>query len=317
MRATDVAPVVSVVIPTHNQPSRVEECVNALLRSAETFEAHAEIIVVDNGSTDEVAARVANITSPDRRVRVITDPEAGANRARNTGLDQAQAEIVAFIDEDVLVEQGWLGAIRSSFDDPAVVAVVGRVSLMLERQRPEWLTPEIETWYSALNLGDDDHALAPKEFGWAANLAVRREVALAVGGFNEHFGPGRRAWYNDDIDFVHRMRSAGVIWYAAGARVLHRIGAERLTRRWLLHRTYLQGRSNAALVRSIGPAESASLQFARNGLRDAVGKRWLGTLRACRDRATRQSALLHDAMRRTEALGFAFGRSRPVRGRGH
>jgi GT2 family glycosyltransferase len=294
----------------------VADCVNSLLDSTNRQE-RVEIIVVDNGSTDSAAARVATLATPDRSVRVITDSQAGATRARNRGLEHARSELVAFIDDDVFVEPGWLDAVRARFVDPAVVGVAGRIALTMEHERPEWLTTDLETWYAALDLGDEDHELAPGQHGWTANFTVRRETALAVGGFNEQFGPGNRTWYNDDIDFSGRMRSAGTIWYAADARVLHRVGRERLTRRWLLRRTYLQGRSNAALVRTIGSSGSAELPFACDGFRDAVSKRWLRTLSSCRDRATRQNVLLRDAMRRTEALGFAWERSRAVLGRGH
>ncbi len=312
MRLTGAAPEVTVVIPTHNHPSSVEDCVNALLGTTAHFEDRVEIIVVDNGSTDEVAARVAKIAETDRCVRVITDSVPGATRARNRGLAHACSDVVAFIDEDVLVEPGWLDAVRARFVDPTVVAVVGRVSLTMEHQRPEWLTADLETWYSALDLGDHDHELAPGEHGWTANLAVRRGAALAVGGFNEDFGPGRRAWYNDDIELLGRMRSVGTIWYAAGARVLHRIGSERLTRRWLLRRTFLQGRSNAALLYGSGSTLSVNRPLVSDRFLDAVARRWLRTLRRSRARATRQSLLLRDCMRRTEAFGFAWEHSRAV-----
>jgi GT2 family glycosyltransferase len=305
-------PEVTVVIPTHNQPARVEACVDALLRCGEDFEERSEIIVVDNGSTDEAAARVAKIASEDHRVSVITDAEAGAARARNRGLERATADVVAFVDEDVLVEPGWLDAVRTKFDDPSVVAVVGRVSLTMEDERPEWLTADLETWYSALDLGDEDHPLAPQESGWTANLAVRRDAALAVGGFNEAFGPGRRAWYNDDIEFMSRMKSAGTIWYAAGARALHRIGPERLTRRWLLRRTFLQGRCNAALLHASESAHPVTRPLVSGRFLDAMARRWLRTLRRARARSTRPGVLLRDGMRRTEALGFALEHSRAV-----
>ena len=95
---------VSVVIPTHERPEDLARCLGVL---APLRAAGHEVIVVDNAPrTDRTAAVVARYG-----VRYVVEPVAGANRARNAGLAHAGHEIVAFVDDDVVVSATWVAAI--------------------------------------------------------------------------------------------------------------------------------------------------------------------------------------------------------------
>jgi GT2 family glycosyltransferase len=272
----------------------------------------APVLIVDNHSKRAAAADTADLASLSDRVRVVVEPNVGASRARNAGLTEARSEIVAFVDDDVIVEPGWLPALCRPFRDPDVTCVVGRIELEPERARPGWLTPDLEGWYGAVDLGDEDRELPSGTWGYGGNFAVRRAAALRVGGFDVRIGPGQRSRYNEDVDLMARAATTAPLWYSAGARVKHRIGSDRLTWRWLLHRAFLQGRSNAVWIRHRSQSQEDPLGLWTPRRRDVVTRRWNRTIRRDHPDATRQRVLLEGSMRRLEALGFWLERARPT-----
>jgi glycosyltransferase involved in cell wall biosynthesis len=114
------APAVSVVIPTYNQPTLLTEAVRSVL--AQTFQ-DFEVVVVDDGCTDDTADRIGALG--DARVRLVRQPNGGVGAARNRGIDEARGRYLAFLDHD----DWWLPqklATQVAFLDahPACVAAV-------------------------------------------------------------------------------------------------------------------------------------------------------------------------------------------------
>lgn len=103
--ATQVRPLVSVVIPVRDRPESVCVAVNSVLAHAGN---NIEIVVVDDGSTDGTSAAVGRIA--DGRVRVVSIPASGVSIARNEGVAAAQAPFIAFLDSDDFVLPGWVDA---------------------------------------------------------------------------------------------------------------------------------------------------------------------------------------------------------------
>ncbi len=268
---------VTVVVPTCGRPDRIRSCTEALVRHTEG----ARIVVVDNNP-----APVVGVPDP---VVVVHEPEPGAARARNRGVAAAVGDIVAFVDDDILVGAGWLAALLAPFAVPSVVATVGPIALDLEAPRPRWLTPHLEHWYSALDLGPTTRPLAPDEYGWGADLAVRRAALEAVGGFDERLGPGMPVPFGDDTELLDRLRADGrVVIYAADAGVRHRIGADRLTLGWLAGRARAAGRTEVAtpdldLARDPRRRPLRALRSLAGGLHRGLSAFW----RSLRDPARR------------------------------
>lgn len=107
---------ISVVIPVYNEEDTIEACLARVLAQGDAI---AEVVVVDNGSTDATAEIVDAIGERFDRVRRIAEPTPGVLAARSTGFDAARAPIMAKIDADTLVEPGWADAIESFFDEHA------------------------------------------------------------------------------------------------------------------------------------------------------------------------------------------------------
>ena len=96
---------ISVIIPVYNSERYVEECVKSIL--AQTY-SNLEIIVVDDGSTDESSMVCDKVAKTDTRMLVFHLPNGGVAKARNFGLDQAKGKYVAFVDSDDIVEENFI-----------------------------------------------------------------------------------------------------------------------------------------------------------------------------------------------------------------
>jgi GT2 family glycosyltransferase len=179
----DVAPAVSVVIPTRGRPDLLERCLQALADqtlSPDEF----EVVVVDDGPSRDTRDAVTRMArSTDLRLRYVTASGRGPAAARNAGWHSARASVIAFTDDDTVPDTAWLEAGVTAIRDGAD-AVAGRLIMPL---------PETPTDYER-----DAAALAEAEFV-TANAFCRTDALRAVGGFDERFP---LAWREDaDLQF--------------------------------------------------------------------------------------------------------------------
>ncbi|MEW5847169.1 MAG: glycosyltransferase [Myxococcota bacterium] len=193
-----MSPDVSVVVPTYGRPALLRACVQSVL-GQQTRHA-VEVVVVDDGGTPRARDTLADITDP--RLRILEQRNGGPARARNHGLREARAPVVAFIDDDCVAQEGWLEHGVNAFQ-PDVVMVQGPVAPPRRESLVEW--HYIET-------GNGRHDLS-------CNFLVRRDVALDLGGFDESF-PLPCA---EDMDFCWRMERRGRILVEPQARVVHEL----------------------------------------------------------------------------------------------
>ncbi len=120
---------VGVIIPTRNRAEMLQHTLEALTRQARAPE---EVIVVDNGSTDntkQVVERFHGVLP----IRYLYEPVPGAGWARNLGIRNATSEVLAFTDDDCIPDRDWLHFIELSFlRDPAIGMVAGKVTPKLD-----------------------------------------------------------------------------------------------------------------------------------------------------------------------------------------
>jgi len=188
------APRLSVVIPTHNGARTLPLCLDALRASSYL---PAEIIVVDDASSDgsgDLARRY------DGRV-IRVDENIGAARAKNRGAHAATGDILFFTDDDVVVARDTLARIAENFADARVAAVVG----LLHRQIP---FDDFASNFKNLWMCFTYERLPRECIGlfYTSVAAIRREIFLALGGFDENY---RGASITEDTEFGQRVWSAG------------------------------------------------------------------------------------------------------------
>lgn len=160
-------PSVSIIVPTYNRVEQLKLCIGALLLlDYPSF----EIIVVDDGSTDDTASYVRSLGE---RVIGVTIAHGGRSAARNAGIRAARGEIIAFTDDDCLVDLQWLRNLLVPFCDTRVVGVSGAVIYVGE----EYVAARGE------RVVENRQACWPM----TANVAYRADVLRQIGGFDETF----------------------------------------------------------------------------------------------------------------------------------
>ncbi len=297
----------SVVVPTRNRVGSLGRCLDGL--DAQTVDRCSyEVIVVDNGSSDGTRELVQRRLDDSGLLRYAFVGTVGPSPARNAGIDLARGEIIALTDDDAVPSPAWLAALLDGHARWAeVAALAGRTELRLAGPRPAWLHEGMETWYSARDLGAAPRVLE-HECPWGVNASVRADVARAIGGFDGALGPGADGWLvNEDLEFFRRVRAAGHgIGYVPDALVAHEISRTRMSRRWVLRRTFAQGRSDAVLDARRTTLRATHRDTASRAARATVrGWRSLARNLAVADR--RDRVLLDDLMRRSEELGYVYG----------
>jgi glycosyltransferase involved in cell wall biosynthesis len=258
-------PVVSVVVPTRGRAAYLEVTLDSLL--AQRTEAAHEIVVVDDGARDATAAVVAARPG----LRYVSHGEGrGLNAARNTGLHESRAALIAYVDDDVLVPPGWLDAlVDGARRHPGAEAFGGPIRARFEGRTPRGCGRE-EPPITTLDLGVEDCEAA---MAWGANFAVRRDAVERIGEFDERIVRP----HGDEEEWLERLRAAGgTIVYLAGAGLDHRRTAEDARLGPLARAAYARGRAARASDRRRSRAPSL-----RGELRVLGGCVWHTARRGC------------------------------------
>jgi glycosyltransferase involved in cell wall biosynthesis len=296
---------ISVVVPTRNRADRLDACLAALARQTVASD-EFEILVVDNGSTDDTVTRIARWAERRPGLRRVEEPEPGVSRARNAGIAAAEGELLAFVDDDAVAEPGWLATLLRAYDRwPRVGAACGRARLRLERRPPAWYGTFSEPWYSAMDFGPEPRLLLdPEEVPWSVNLSVRAAVAREVGGFSEQLGRvGSNLHSGEEYPFVSAIRASGAhIAYEPDAIVWHAVPPERLRLRWLVRRAWTEGRTMRVRNEIEGVEPMGALHTAVH----VTCKGWLSFGRRLRGPDTRRVVLTDELVRRTLGMGMMW-----------
>ncbi len=178
---------VSVIISTYNRSDILPAALESVLAQEEMGDVIYEVIVVDNNSTDRTRKVVESfIARGHTNLRYIFEGKQGLSYARNTGIANARAPIIAFTDDDVRVERDWLANIKRAFDKhPEVDFVGGKVLPRWENEPPSWLTREHWSPLALQDYGDAPFYVNTERQIClvGANLSFRRTVFEQMGLF--------------------------------------------------------------------------------------------------------------------------------------
>ncbi|MCU1548353.1 MAG: glycosyltransferase [Arthrobacter sp.] len=193
-------------------------------------------------------------TVPDAVIVENTGPK-GLSGARNTGAGLANAEIVAFLDDDAEAAPDWLERLAALYDDPDVLAVGGRVEPVWEVRRPGYFAEELD-WIVGCTYRGLPKVAAEVRNVIGANMSFRAEVLNRVGGFNTSLGRKDTVPLGcEETELCIRAvlgAPGSRVVYEPAAVVYHHVRAERGTLRYMLSRSWSEGISKAQVSRVVG-----------------------------------------------------------------
>jgi len=273
---------VSVVVPTCADATAAVRCVTTIREHASGT---VEVIVVENRPEKScVSAALTEAFGPDSGVRYIEEPTPGLSRARNAGLAVASGSIVAFPDDDVVVDEYWLESLRDAFATyPDAVCVTGRIEPLELGTRAQSFLEQFATYDKGdvtrvyrLDAPPEDIPLFPYtagHFGSGANMAFRRDALVKLRGFDPLLGAGTRARGGEDLDICIRVLLSGdTLVYEPRAVVRH---PHPDTMRLLHQQAFNYGAGLGALVAkhlTIGPNRTGMIRRIPAGLGYLFGR---------------------------------------------
>lgn len=204
----------AIIIPHFNDVTRLMRCLETL---APQLDARCELVVVDNGSTDDLAP--VRAAYPD--LRIVTEAKKGAAEARNRGVAETTAERLFFIDSDCVADPDWIATAFGVAGQGDLVG--GHVLVFDETPPPRSGAEAFETVFAF----DFRRYIEEKGFSGTGNLLTRRDVYEATGPFI--------AGLSEDLDWCRRATAKGYsLVYAERLRVGHpsRQDWAALSRKW-------------------------------------------------------------------------------------
>ncbi|MEO1095008.1 MAG: glycosyltransferase [Cyanobacteria bacterium J06638_28] len=225
-----VMPLVTVAVCTRDRPEDMKVCLEAI---SQLDYPDLDVLVIDNAPTTEGTKVLIDEQYP--QVRYVREPRPGLDWARNRAILEARGDIIAYTDDDVVVDAGWVKAIAQTFAaNPEVMAVTGLVvpyELEAESQvlfeeyggfgrgfETQWYRySAAEKWQAATLYG------AAGKFGTGANMAYRRSLFDQIGGFDPAMDVGTVTNGGGDLEMFFRViKEQYTLVYEPRALVRHR-----------------------------------------------------------------------------------------------
>jgi GT2 family glycosyltransferase len=195
-----------------------------------------EVIVVDNNSDDDTRLVLEEIEKNfEPKIKYVFEDKQGIAHARNRGVKEARGEIIAFADDDVIVDKYWIQSIDKAFKEhDDAVCVGGKILPIWEIPKPNWLNQNLYGYLALLDYGDAVVYMDRPDI-YSANLAVKSEMFKKHGNFDTNLGRMPKKLYcGEETDFLQRLLSAGEkILYHPLLVVHHHIPAHRISKKYI------------------------------------------------------------------------------------
>lgn len=245
----------SIIIPTRNRSGLLFGALESITHQI-LSESEFEVIVVDNGSSDDTRVVVESFGIKIPNLQYCYDETPGLHIGRHLGMKMAKSDILVFADDDIEAFPTWLEGIIESFQDADVALVGGKDLPKFVRSPPEWLLSmwqkqrtegRILSQLSVLDLGEEPRVIRPN-LVFGCNFSIRKGVLLDIGGFHPDGMPAELITYRGDGEnaVTRAIRLKGLkAFYNPKASVYHIIPKKRMTVDYFYRRAFAQGISTS------------------------------------------------------------------------
>jgi glycosyltransferase involved in cell wall biosynthesis len=266
------SPSVSIIVCTRDRPGPLRALLDSIRDLDIPADLEWELLVVDNGRS-AACSKLIDRFAGSLPIRLVREPVGGLSHARNRGVQEARGDYLCWVDDDTIVDRGWMKGYLTAFRrHPQASVFGGRILARLEEPVPRWLRASRNAWqvkclFAELDFATADPILADRQnTPWGANYAIR--------GIDQ-----RRFRYDPDLglspdhnrsgeesDLICRLLAGGACGYwAPEALVHHLIPQSRLTRSYL--RSYfVKAGETSAFLEARGRSETREIAAGRAGL---------------------------------------------------
>lgn len=237
-----LTPHISLIICTRNHASELRRTIAALREVRVPSGCSAEVLFIDNGSTDETPSLLAAASLSQMPIRTLIEPRAGKSICHNTAIAQTASAILLFTDDDVHPPADWIEKMAAPLLTGDADITVGNVHMAKHLHRP-WMTDMHFAWLVHSDLGK---CFDPRGFV-GANVAIARHCFNRVPLFDPNLGPGGMGFCDDNL-LGCQFHAAGLRFRGVDCTVEHHFDPSRLSRASFLDRACRQGQSGAYMA---------------------------------------------------------------------
>ncbi len=249
---------ISVVVPTRNRAKDLEKFFCSLTKQSMEQEKY-ELIVIDNGSTDETKKVCEKWERIIKNFRYVYDDNPGLHIGRNIGYQKSSSDLIVFADDDIEVIPTWLEAIYNGFNKHEDVVLIGGSDIpKFEEEPPQWVDglwhnlsdkedERILVDYSCIMLGEEEKEITPY-YVFGCNFAIRKWVLDKTRGFHPDGMPDELLCYRGDGEsFVSNyiVQNKLKALYIPEASVYHAVSKQRMSYKYISKIAYRNGISTA------------------------------------------------------------------------
>ena len=228
---------ISLLIPTHNRVEQLMTTLESVDQQKDVDPQLIEVVVVANGCTDStiesVKARSAQCPFP---IRLFDEQQLGLPSARNRAVREAKHDILAFIDDDVVLSKSYLAAMQRAYENPSADLVGGKTELLWTAvEQPEWLPDELLGLLSCKDHGNSAKEIFLQSDAIGCNFSFRKRVVEEIGDFKLGLGrTGKLLIGGEEAEFIARaLRANFKMYYAPNCFLHHWVAPNRPTIKYL------------------------------------------------------------------------------------
>jgi len=245
----------TIVIATYRRPAMLRDSVLSLRTMTIPSNVSLEVLIIDNDPDRSAAGLMKELADPCAEafaLRYVAEPLTGLSHARNRGIEEAEGDVIGFLDDDIFISENWLVAMLDCLHRTGAASVGGPYVNHWE-EAPDPTVRACEYKLVTPDWGDRDFALRGRSTPGGGNAVFRRRVFDAGLRFSPELGRiGNLLLSGEDTELFRRLQKQGdAVWYCASAAIRHRIGGERLTQDYLIRRSFWFGYSYAIIDRRV------------------------------------------------------------------
>jgi glucosyl-dolichyl phosphate glucuronosyltransferase len=239
----------SIIICTYNRSASLIDTLENITRMAVPKGIEWEVLVVDNNSSDDTRRKIEDfIRKGHSNIIYLFEGNQGKAHALNHAISKATGEVLAFTDDDALLDDDWLSLIIDTFNRYNPDCVGGKVVPLWLAERPVWLKDNLLNVLAMLNYGDEMYELdwRTDQMLYGVNYALKKEFFINHGSFNTELCA--RGAGNEDHELFQRLRRVhGRAIYHPGIVVRHKVFPERMEKTYFRKWHFLVGKDRAKI----------------------------------------------------------------------
>ena len=231
----------SIIICTYNRNDILKICLETIVKYFPT-NFTAEMIVVNNNSTDSTAQTLTDFVKKYSWCKVVNEPKQGLSQARNTGFQSASHSWILYLDDDAKIDQNLFNRVHENIKLQTYQCIGGMYLPWYMNEKPKWFR---DKWASNQLAYDKLHLLQVNEFASGGVFLVHKNLLEKHKGFHTTYGMlGKQLGYGEETDLQRRIRKAGKkVAYDPEMIIYHLVPPHKMTVSWQLKSSFQMGKT--------------------------------------------------------------------------